>query len=873
MTLRTTSCQRAPRGALLSLLSVWALALLLIPGCGGGPQKESGPSDMGEATGMSADEEAERAEARDATAMQDLEGERRNVLVASYLANASQYLELGEMEKARSEILRAQGLAPNDPEVMALYSHLQTLMGDQVGESATLSQTMEQRSLVQIEQQKIEARRRFEEGSALAAEGNYRDAIRELEAVVRIIQHNPYENVSFGDLGTQAAAALEQVRAQQRTAADQESRMRAETIFNELKNEELLEQLRREKRIERLFAEAWKRFSRAEYTQAELLANAILDIDPGHKEALDLLETARDARHRKVKDNLIEAKREQYRRWLESVQASQVPYSDVLVWPSESYWENIVRLRESSGQRSVDSDEARRVVDLKNQLRNRRTDIEFADGALPEIIAFLMSTSGINIIIDPTILGDLEIVTIPGDISLKNITIESALNILLSYATDVDLAFRDGVVLITSKDKAFGKPVARLHDIRDITIGLTRFESPEINLNLQGGGGLDEGPPLWGKIEESEPDLTADDIIELIQANIGPDSWNANPGTIDVSGGRLLVVHTPEIQDQVAQFLTDLKKFMGIVVTIETRFLTVQEGFLQDIGVDFRGLGNTGGDLALLDDVTNGFEDNASRGLDNNGAGLPTNAAGKPSAGAFYDDGSDGDIRGRTENIVDNTIGSLLSGTGGLSLQWTYLDDTQVNLVVTMVEKSNRATLLTAPRLTAYNTQKASIHLINQITYLQDFEVEVAQTAFIADPVIGLIQEGIVFDVRPTVSNNRQYVTLELQPTVATLKEPIATFSTFLAGLTTPVTLQKPELSVSRAATTVKIPDGGSVVIGGLKKVIKSDSKSETPFFADLPIVGFLFSRKAKAEETEDLIIICTVRLTDLQEEEARMRR
>src|SRR5262249_61013252 len=142
------------------------------------------------------------------------------------------------------------------------------------------------------------------------------------------------------------------------------------------------------------------------------------------------------------------------------------------------------------------------------------------------------------------------------------------------------------------------------------------------------------------------------------------------------------------------------------------------------------------------------------------------------------------------------------------------------------VEKSARATLLTAPRSSAYNTQEASIHFVNQIAYVHDFEVEVAQTAFIADPVIGIIQDGLVLDVRPTISNDRKYVNLELKPTVAHLVQPIPTFTTNLGGLTQAVTIQLPQLDVSRAATTVMVPDGGTVMIGGLKNVSSVDRKS-----------------------------------------------
>ena len=37
---------------------------------------------------------------------------------------------------------------------------------------------------------------------------------------------------------------------------------------------------------------------------------------------------------------------------------------------------------------------------------------------------------------------------------------------------------------------------------------------------------------------------------------------------------------------------------------------------------------------------------------------------------------------------------------------------------------------------------------MNQLSYIQDFDVEVASTSFIADPVVGVLQEGVLQDVR-----------------------------------------------------------------------------------------------------------------------------
>ena len=44
--------------------------------------------------------------------------------------------------------------------------------------------------------------------------------------------------------------------------------------------------------------------------------------------------------------------------------------------------------------------------------------------------------------------------------------------------------------------------------------------------------------------------------------------------------------------------------------------------------------------------------------------------------------------------------------------------------------------------------QRAHIYLATQLSFVQDFDVEVAQTAFIADPIVGILQEGQVLDVR-----------------------------------------------------------------------------------------------------------------------------
>ena len=82
--------------------------------------------------------------------------------------------------------------------------------------------------------------------------------------------------------------------------------------------------------------------------------------------------------------------------------------------------------------------------------------------------------------------------------------------------------------------------------------------------------------------------------------------------------------------------------------------------------------------------------------------------------------------------------------------------------------------------------------------------------------------------------------------------------------------IQLPELNIQVAESTVRIPDRGSILLGGLKNINVEDLKSSTPILGNLPILNFLFSRQGKSEEVEHVMIIVTATITDLQEQADR---
>jgi len=376
-----------------------------------------------------------------------------------------------------------------------------------------------------------------------------------------------------------------------------------------------------------------------------------------------------------------------------------------------------------------------------------------------------------------------------------------------------------------------------------------------------------------------EAAITEEQLTELIKSNIAKASWDLGDCSIETRHGTLIVRQVEDVHQQIDSLLNDLRKATGLLVTIEARFLTVSDDFLEDIGVDWRNLGavsmNAGErqfkagpeDDHVRTDTTYAPLDDAIFSAE---AGEDSIGTGK-SSGIFYRK-QNFDTRHRLENIFDETLGSKgVTNIGGLNMQMAYVDEIELNMVLQAVRKKYRSNQLNAPRLTVFNTQRANVTIISQYAYIQDFDVEVATAAVIADPLVGTVQDGVILDVRPIISSDRKYITLELQPTVAELIE-LVPFKTHLAssgaGGGGTVTIQAPNLRLSRIKTNVTIPDGGTILLGGLIKATKQDSMSGVPVLSDLPIISFFTSRKGKFTHRESLLILVTAKITSMEEQE-----
>jgi type II secretory pathway component GspD/PulD (secretin) len=110
------------------------------------------------------------------------------------------------------------------------------------------------------------------------------------------------------------------------------------------------------------------------------------------------------------------------------------------------------------------------------------------------------------------------------------------------------------------------------------------------------------------------------------------------------------------------------------------------------------------------------------------------------------------------------------------------------------------------------------------------------------------------------VTADRRFVWVDVRPTVATLKRPIPTFQTSL-GTGSPVTLMLPELELQKIRTRAFVPDGGTLLLGGMKLVDQQDLESGVPFLDRIPVLSFFFTRKGTFESYRKLIILLSARI------------
>lgn len=845
-----------------------SLIIVLAPACASFLPKSSSGEDQS----------TEDASQQGAEGLQ-VEESKRAMLVDSYLNNTRALIAEGKYREAQTMLGEARALDPQNSEIKKLAGDLAVLRDKESGQMDSFRIENQRKWDLQAQALGAEAQEAMSRAQRFLDEQKYNEAIQELQVVLSHIKWSPLKG-QWDSVEAQARNMLSQAEREKEAHLGEQRRIKEEETYRRLKETEERENTRKRETLRLMLVKAIEAYDHLEFEDCVAICDRALEIEPRSEEAKELREAAWKSARDQSKKDYINKKREQFRRWHEDMSELRIPYNDYFNLPDQEFWNSISKKRAKRSGATTTASESEESKRLREQIKtttipslNVKDEVE-----LENVIGILRTYTGLPLIVDPAASDAVRSGSIVFNLPIENpITVKDALDILVeSTGGTIAYVFKHDAILVTSTEKAKGSSSVRNHDIQDLVFGLTDFSGPDLSTlaeTLSGGSKGAETAPFGGALPEPKKIVNPEELVQMIKDTIAPGTWDADGHRLESFNGNLIAVHTEEVHQQIEHFLNDMRKFSSSIVTIEAKFFTVSENFIQQFGVDFRGLGGQGnGSLATLDDVSNGLEDNSSLGFDNGGSGLSsgTGAAGNPSAGAFLADGKS-NYRARTEGIFDNPLGNLLTTSGGGTFQISILDDTQLNLLIRMIEKTANAQTINSNTLSTYNGQRAFVTVINQTTYIADYDVDVSTAAFVADPQISIIPDGISLDVRPTIHQDRKYITLELQPTVATLIRPIQEFQTTLAGITNPVTIQLPELQVSSAHTTAVVPDGGSLLIGGLKKIRKVERSSDVPFFSQIPLIGALFSNQGVSEESESLMVLVRAYITDVKAEAKKL--
>ncbi|WP_341661249.1 pilus (MSHA type) biogenesis protein MshL [Vibrio sp.] len=197
-----------------------------------------------------------------------------------------------------------------------------------------------------------------------------------------------------------------------------------------------------------------------------------------------------------------------------------------------------------------------------------------------------------------------------------------------------------------------------------------------------------------------------------------------------------------------------------------------------------------------------------------------------------------------------DSIGALLGGPGNLVISSGSFD-----AVISFMSTQGDLNVLSSPRVTASNNQKAVIKVGNDSYYVTDFSSNTSSGTTASDTTTDIeltpFFSGISLDVTPQIDNDGS-VLLHVHPAVIDVKEETKDITNGTDKVTLPVATS----SIRESDSVIRARDGDVVIIGGLMKSNTFDQTSKVPFLGDIPGLGHLFRNTTQITEKTELVIL-----------------
>lgn len=379
-------------------------------------------------------------------------------------------------------------------------------------------------------------------------------------------------------------------------------------------------------------------------------------------------------------------------------------------------------------------------------------------------------------------------------------------------------------------------------------------------------------------------------------------NFNAGDSTLRV----LNTATNHAIIEQIVEATTSTEPAM---VLVEVRMIRTQERVLKELGFDWLlGEFSLGG---------SGLTPGTPGGILTGGTLNPENLADVAlSPGDYFRRALTSGNRSGNEAILGDSIDDLLleqsqgfsrGGARAPGILWANgkLNNTDVTMLMRGLDRKKGVNMVVSPATATRSGQQSKIEIIREFIYPTEYEPpelpNTISTPVLVDLDTGDVEVGtpplipitpatptsfetrsvgVVLDVLPTVSADRHYVDIALNPTVTDFDgfinygTPITTSAPgaigSLAGLggdtrveVTPNEILMPVFSVMKTETNLTIADGATLVIGGMLQEKLQKVEDKTKILGDLPVVGRMFQSHAYAPVRTAVVFLVTVKVVD----------
>ncbi|HPW65107.1 MAG TPA: type II and III secretion system protein, partial [Candidatus Omnitrophota bacterium] len=169
-------------------------------------------------------------------------------------------------------------------------------------------------------------------------------------------------------------------------------------------------------------------------------------------------------------------------------------------------------------------------------------------------------------------------------------------------------------------------------------------------------------------------------------------------------------------------------------------------------------------------------------------------------------------------------------------------------LTIQALENANKIKVIAKPKILVLDNHAALIKIsTNAAIGVTTFTTSGA-AAGTTQESIERAEVGTILRVTPLV-NQRNQITLTVEPTFATVAESTIAVSASETGDTT----------VRTARTTLMVNDGQTIALGGMLFSNQTKNDRKVPFFGNIPVVGkAFFTNSGKSIEDRELILFLT---------------